>query len=109
MASITHRVGTLACAIAFCLIALVSLPAAIKSGDLIIIVSWVAQTFLQLVLLSIILGGQAVAEKATDAQTKHIALGIDTAIDALDVKTNGGLQVIDGKLDQVLAAQGVKP
>jgi hypothetical protein len=102
MASITHKVGTLGCAIVFCLIALVSLPAALESGSLIIIVSWVAQTLLQLVLLSIILGGQGVAEKATDAQTKHMALGIDTALDALDVRTEGGLKAV---LDAVKAKE----
>src|ERR1039457_3228171 len=94
MSSITHKVGTLVCAIVFCLIALISLPAALNSGSLIVIVGWVTQTFLQLVLLSIILGGQGVAEKAADAQTKHMALGIDTTLDALDVKTQGGLKVI---------------
>ena len=108
MATITHKVGTLVCAVVFCLIALVSLPAALESGSPIIIVSWVAQTFLQLVLLSIILGGQGVAEKATDAQTRHIASGIDTTLDALSLESKGSLQVIDAKLDQVIAAVGVK-
>jgi hypothetical protein len=48
------------------LIALISLPAALKSGDLIIIVAWVAQTFLQLVLLSIIMVGQNVSSAAVE-------------------------------------------
>jgi len=48
------------CAYLFGAIALISLPNAIKSGDSIVIVSWVAQTFLQLVLLSIIMVGQKV-------------------------------------------------
>ena len=48
---ITSIVGTMWCAYAFALLALVSLPAAIHSRDPIIIVAWVAQTFLQLVLL----------------------------------------------------------
>ena len=47
------------CAYLFAIIALISLPNAIKSGDTIVIVSWVAQTFLQLVLLSIIMVGQS--------------------------------------------------
>ena len=57
-ASITSMVSTMWCAYIFALIALISLPGAIKSGDTIVIVSWVAQTFLQLVLLSIIMVGQ---------------------------------------------------
>ncbi len=47
-------------------IALISLPAAIRSGDTLIIVAWIAQTFLQLVLLSIIMVGQGVASEAVD-------------------------------------------
>ena len=55
---ITRSVGTMACAYLFAAIALISLPAAISSGQVIVIVAWVAQTFLQLVLLSIIMVGQ---------------------------------------------------
>jgi hypothetical protein len=43
----------------FAAIALISLPAAIRTGDSLVIVAWVAQTFLQLVLLSIIMVGQS--------------------------------------------------
>ena len=52
---ITAGVATMWCAYIFAIIALISLPSAIKSGDAIVIVGWVAQTFLQLVLLSIIM------------------------------------------------------
>lgn len=55
---ITAAVGTMAMAYVFAGIALISLPAAISSKSVIIIVAWVAQTFLQLVLLSIIIVGQ---------------------------------------------------
>jgi hypothetical protein len=54
------------CAYIFAIIALISLPSAIKSGDAIVIVGWVAQTFLQLVLLSIIMVGQNVASAAVE-------------------------------------------
>jgi hypothetical protein len=47
------------CAYAFALFDLISLPAAIRGGA-VAIVSWVAQTFLQLVLLSVIMVGQNV-------------------------------------------------
>lgn len=67
---ITSFVSTMWCAYIFAAIALISLPAAIKSGDRIIIVAWVAQTFLQLVLLSIIMVGQ-------DASTKGMQQKID--------------------------------
>lgn len=52
-------VSTMWCAYIFAIIALISLPGAIKTGDTIVIVSWIAQTFLQLVLLSIIMVGQS--------------------------------------------------
>ena len=55
---ITDVVGSMWCAYIFTAIALISLPAAIATHNLITIVSWVAQTFLQLVLLSVILKGQ---------------------------------------------------
>ena len=60
---ITSFVSTMWCAYIFAAIALISLPAAIRSGDRIIIVAWVAQTFLQLVLLSIIMVGQDASSK----------------------------------------------
>ncbi len=56
---ITNAVSTMWCAYIFAAIALISLPAAIRSGDSLVIVAWVAQTFLQLVLLSIIMVGQS--------------------------------------------------
>lgn len=55
---ITSVVSTMWAAYLFAAIALISLPSAIRSGDTLTIVDWVAQTFLQLVLLSIIMVGQ---------------------------------------------------
>jgi len=62
---ITDGVGTMWCAYAFAALAFVSLPAAI-AGGVATLISWVAQTFLQLVLLSIIIVGQKVAGEASD-------------------------------------------
>jgi len=64
---ITNAVGTMWCAYAFTILTLVSLPEAIKGGTGPLI-SWIAQTFLQLVLLSIIMVGQKVAAEASDKQ-----------------------------------------
>ena len=64
---ITNSVGTMWCAYAFAILALISLPEAIKSGTAALI-AWIAQTFLQLVLLSIIMVGQKVAAAASDKQ-----------------------------------------
>ena len=67
---ITHAVGTMWCAYVFALIALISLPAAIQGGTATLI-SWIAQTFLQLVLLSVIMVGQRVAAQASDKQAEQ--------------------------------------
>jgi hypothetical protein len=67
---ITKVVGSMWCAYLFALIALVSFPAAISSHDPIIIVAWIAQTFLQLVLLPIIIVGQNVQAAASDARAE---------------------------------------
>jgi hypothetical protein len=77
-AKITSGVATMWCAYAFAAIALVSLPSALKSGDLIVIVAWVAQTFLQLVLLSIIMVGQNVSSASVEQkinETHEASLG----------------------------------
>src|SRR4051812_6248924 len=63
---ITRSVGTMWCAYAFAALALVSLPAALMSGSPIIIVAWIAQTFLQLVLLPVIIVGQNIQAAASD-------------------------------------------
>ena len=75
---ITAAVSTMWCAYIFAAIALISLPAALRTGDPLVIVAWVAQTFLQLVLLSIIMVGQqassdAVAQKINE--THEASLG----------------------------------
>jgi hypothetical protein len=63
---VTKRVGTMWAAYVFFGLSLVSLPAALGSGNVIVIVSWVAQTFLQLVLLPIIIVGQNIQAKSSD-------------------------------------------
>ena len=67
---ITKIVGSMWCAYAFAILALISLPAAIRSHSPIVIVAWIAQTFLQLVLLPIIIVGQNVQAAATDARAE---------------------------------------
>jgi len=64
---ITKMLSTMWCAYLFAAIAFISLPAAIAGGTA-TIVSWLAQTFLQLVLLSVIMVGQKVAAHASDKQ-----------------------------------------
>ena len=67
---ITVIVGTMWCAYLFTIIALISAPTAFKSGNSLIIIAWIAQTFLQLVLLPIIIVGQNVQAAAADARAE---------------------------------------
>ena len=64
---ITRVVGSMWCAYAFAALTLISLPAAIHQGT-VAIISWISQTFLQLVLLYVIMVGQRVLAKASDKQ-----------------------------------------
>ena len=68
---VTTIVGTMWAAYLFTLVALVSLPSAIDSGNTIIIISWIAQTFLQLVLLPIIIVGQNIQGKTADKRSEQ--------------------------------------
>ena len=65
---ITRIVGTMYCAYAFTLIALVALPAAIEQGSPTVLINWLSSNFLQLVLLPIIIVGQNVISAAQDAR-----------------------------------------
>ncbi len=67
---VTTGVGTMWCAYAFAALALVSLPSAITSHSPVVLVSWISQTFLQLVLLSVIIVGQNVLAAAADKRAE---------------------------------------
>lgn len=65
---ITKSVGTMWAAYVFFALSLVSLPSVLQTGNAVIIVGWIAQTFLQLVLLPIIIVGQNIQAEASDAR-----------------------------------------
>jgi len=79
---ITVVVGTMWAAYLFTLLALISLPSVLKQagfglgfdfGDgTVILVAWIAQTFLQLVLLPIIIVGQNIQARAADKRSESI-------------------------------------
>lgn len=69
--TITRAVGTMWAAILFSCLSLVSLPAALGTHDRIVIVAWVAQTFLQLVLLPIIMVGQNIQGRHAEAMAEE--------------------------------------
>jgi hypothetical protein len=100
---ITRLVGTMWCAYLFGVIALIGLGPALKPGGE-GIVAWIAQTFLQLVLLSVIMVGQNVQSLASDARAVNTYKDAEMILDRLDVDTRGGLKTILERLDQLAPA-----
>ena len=104
---ITVVVGTMWCAYLFTLLALVSAPSAFSSGNRLIIVSWIAQTFLQLVLLPIIIVGQNVQAAAADARSE--ATYKDAAAVLEEAKQiQAHLLAQDAEIEKIVAALGAR-
>jgi len=100
---ITLVVGTMWAAYLFTVIALVSAPSAFKSGDPLIIVGWIAVTFLQLVLLPIIIVGQNVQAAAADARSLATYNDASAVLEeAKQIQLH--LKVQDDAIQQILAA-----
>jgi hypothetical protein len=68
--TLTTVVGTMWCAYAFAVLALVALPSALGQGTVLALVSWLSQTFIQLVMLSVIMVGQNILSKASDKRAQ---------------------------------------
>jgi len=99
---ITLIVGTMWTAYLFTLLTVVSAPGAFKTGDKIIIVAWIAQTFLQLVLLPIIIVGQNVQAAAADGRS--LATYNDASAVLEEAKQiQAHLKVQDDAIQQILA------
>ena len=95
---ITRGVGTMWAAYVFVLIAFVSLPqalAAFLAGDTVTGITWLSQSFLQLVLLPVILVGQQVISAAQDlrAEADHETL---TALHQINVQQLQILEELEG-------------
>jgi hypothetical protein len=63
---VTKMTGTMCTAYIFCAVSLISFSAAIASRDPFVIVSWISQSFLQLVLLPVIMVGQNIMTEHHD-------------------------------------------
>lgn len=100
---VTLGVGSMWAAYAFTLLALISLPAAVRSHNAIIIVAWIAQTFLQLVLLPIIIVGQNVQAAAADKRSEATYQDADAVLHtALQIQAH--LEAQDLELEKIVAA-----
>src|SRR5271166_5168256 len=100
---LTNIVGSMWCAYVFAIIAFIGLPPALKPGGEGII-SWIAQTFLQLVLLSVIMVGQNVQSIASDVRSQQTYDDAVLILDRLDVHTAGGLQDLADQINRLEAA-----
>ena len=104
---ITDGVGTMWCAYAFFGLALCGLPSALKPGGE-GIVAWIAQTFLQLVLLSIIIVGQNIAAASSDKRSENTYKDAEAILsEALEIQRH--LQAQDEQLIAILKDALAKP
>jgi hypothetical protein len=99
---VTDGVGTMWCAYAFAALALVSLPEAISSHSAVTLVSWISQTFLQLVLLSVIIVGQNVLAAAADKRSEATYKDADAVMHEA-VKIQEHLRAQDTVLDMLIS------
>jgi len=103
---VTSGVGTMWCAYLFAALAFVSLPAAITSHDPVVLVSWISQTFLQLVLLSVIIVGQNVLAAAADKRSEATYNDADAVLhEAVKIQEHLAAQdkVLDALVDKLEA------
>ena len=110
---LTAIVGTMWCAYAFAALALFVLPEAVGGGVL-TLVQWLSQTFIQLVMLSVIMVGQNIAGRAADKRsdmtykdadaTLHEAEQIQAHLKAQDEAVNELLAKIE-KMETTLPAR----
>jgi hypothetical protein len=102
--ALTTAVGTMWCAYAFALLALLVVPQAI-GGGLLTFIQWVSQTFIQLVMLSVIMVGQNILGRASDKRadmtyqdadaTFHEAEQIQAHLQAQDTAMNALLEQVE--------------
>jgi hypothetical protein len=105
---VTSGVGTMWCAYAFAILAFVSLPSAISSHSAVVLVSWVSQTFLQLVLLSVIIVGQNVLAAAADKRSEATYQDADAVLhEAIKIQEHLAAQddVLNALVDRLQAQQ----
>jgi hypothetical protein len=115
---ITNNVGTMSCFWIFCVVALLALPAALVEANVIsptigligeagfvIVVQWVAQSFIQLVLLPALMVGQNLQNSAADARSAKTFEDVERIIDLLDTHTQGGLKDLLDAVVQLRAGQ----
>jgi hypothetical protein len=97
---LTTVVGTMWCAYAFAVLALLVLPQAI-GGGLLLFVQWLSQTFIQLTMLSVIMVGQNIQSRASDKRAEATYLDADAVLhESLQIQAH--LKAQDDALNTLL-------
>jgi hypothetical protein len=118
--TITKYVGSMTCFWVFCALSLCSLPSVLSGFEvfhgvfppwmvkvsIIALVAWIAQTFLQLVLLPSIMVGQNLQNEAADARSAKTFEDVEVVMDRLDTHTQGGLREILDAIESLKAGRG---
>jgi hypothetical protein len=99
---ITVVVGTMWCGYIFAIIAFISLPSAIKSHNLTVLIAWVSSNFLQLILLPIIIVGQNIQAQASDKRAEATYKDADAILHEA-VKIQEHLLAQDKILDEMIS------
>lgn len=97
---LTKTVGTMWCAYFFAILALLVLPDALRSG-LLTTIQWLSQTFIQLVMLSVIMVGQNILGEASDRRAELTYKDADATFhEARQIQEH--LQAQDTAISQIL-------
>ena len=104
---LTNIVGSMWCAYVFAIIAFIGLPAALRPGGEGII-AWIAQTFLQLVLLSVIMVGQNVQAAAADKRAEATFHDASATLHEM-AHVQGHLEAQDQLLTRIAEKVGLDP
>ncbi len=110
--ALTTIVGTMWCAYAFALLALVALPGAIEQGGTLPLIQWVSQTFIQLVMLSVIMVGQNILGKAADRRSEMTYQDADAILhEAIQIQAHLKAQddALNALLDEVAQLEEALP
>ena len=110
---LTRVVGTMWAFWVFNGIALISLPSAIQTGQLTVLINWVSSNWIQLILLPALMVGQNLQNVAADARAaktfediETVKADMNTALDALNTKTEGGLKDVLDAIEKLAPSTG---
>jgi hypothetical protein len=99
---LTKVIGTMWTFYVFNGIAFISLPSAVNSGNLTVLINWVSSNWIQLVLLPALMVGQNLESATADLRAEKTFEATEKILDRLDTHTAGGLR------DVLDAVEGLK-